>query len=228
MINEIILKIEKVNKHYYGEKKDLHIIKNLDWEVKKGEFVSIVGRSGSGKSTFLNLVGILDQYDSGDIFYEGKNISFLKENQRDFLRNEMLGFVFQFHYLLPEFTAVENVMIPGMLKNKKIKKLREKAVNLLEEVGLAHRLDHKPAELSGGEKQRVAIARALINDPKMILADELTGNLDDETSSHIHEILIKLNKERKQTIVVVTHNDKLANLADKKYLLEEGKLKEVF
>lgn len=220
-----ILKIENLNKKYKEKKNELSIIKDLNWELESGDFVAVLGKSGSGKSTFLNLIGILDKADSGNIFIEEKNVNFLKEHERDKIRNEFLGFVFQFHYLLPEFTALENVMLPA-LANKKLKKseIREKAIKLLNDVELGERLNHKPQELSGGEKQRVAIARALINDPKILLADEPTGNLDVETSEVIHKILQKINTEKNQTIIVVTHSEELASVCKDRVYLKKGKL----
>lgn len=220
-----ILKLEKVNKSYKDNKKSLHIIKDLDLDVKEGEFISILGKSGSGKSTLLNLMCALDSIDSGEIIYAGKKMSEQSDVELTKMRSTMLGFVFQFHYLLPEFTSLENVMLPAMFNNKLNKKeLLEKAKKLLEEVELGHRLNHKPNELSGGEKQRVAIARSLINDPKILFADEPTGNLDEETSEVIHNILRKINKEKNLTIIVVTHSQELASVCDKKIYLKRGKL----
>lgn len=228
MSKDLVLKIEKLNKYYRMNSEELHILRDLELEVERGEFISIIGKSGSGKSTFLNMLGLLDKADSGEIYYGGEKSSDLKEGERDVFRNRKLGFVFQFHYLLPEFTALENVMIPSVLKDKDFKMAKEEAVEILAEMGLAERLNHKPSELSGGEKQRVAIARALINKPEIILADEPTGNLDDETSESVHAILKRINKERKQTVIVVTHSEELSKITEKRYLLKNGKLKEVF
>lgn len=224
-MNNTILSIKNLSKSFKDKKRELKIIENLDWEIKKEDFIAVLGKSGSGKSTFLNLIGILDKADSGEIFIDGKNINNLKEEERDLLRNSFLGFVFQFHYLLPEFTALENVMLPALVsKNADRKKIKIKAMELLESVELGDRYNHKPSELSGGEKQRVAIARALINDPKILLADEPTGNLDSETSEVIHQILHKINKERAQTIIVVTHSEELANVCKERVYLKKGKL----
>lgn len=220
-----ILKIENLCKNYKEKKNKLSIINDLNWELDEGDFVAVLGKSGSGKSTFLNLIGILDKADEGNIFIEGKEINSLKEDERDKMRNELLGFVFQFHYLLPEFTALENVMLPALAKRNEDKvKLKERAIKLLEDVELGERINHKPSELSGGEKQRVAIARALINNPKIILADEPTGNLDVETSEVIHKILKKINEEKKQTIIVVTHSEELASVCKARVYLKKGKL----
>ena len=216
-MNKTILQLKELSKSFKEKKTELKIIDNLSWEVKEQDFIAVLGKSGSGKSTFLNLIGILDKPDSGEIFIENKNINDLKEEERDLLRNRFLGFVFQFHYLLNEFTALENVMIPALIDTKLNKiQLRSKAKELLELVELGHRIDHKPLELSGGEKQRVAIARALINDPNIILADEPTGNLDLETSETISELFKKINEEKQQTIVIVTHSSELAELTQDK------------
>lgn len=223
--NEIVLKMSKINKHYIQKNENLHILKDLDLEVKKGEFISIIGKSGSGKSTLLNLMGILDKPDSGELLINGLDITKAKDTDKDFLKNKNLGFVFQFHYLLHEFTALENVMLPALVNNNKSEKeIKAKAKELLKIVGLEERENHKPTQLSGGEKQRVAIARALINSPKIILADEPTGNLDEETSDMIHNLLTKINKELKQTIIVVTHSKELANITSKILILKKGKL----
>ena len=224
-MSDVILKIEKLNKHYKDKKRDIHILNDLDFEINKGEFVSVLGKSGSGKTTFLNMIGMLDRPDSGDVYYAGQNVSKAHSSKIDLLRNEMLGFIFQFHYLLPEFTALENVMLPGLIGKKKSREeVKKRAAELLIEMQLGDRLDHKPTELSGGEKQRVAIARAMINEPKIILADEPTGNLDEETSEVIHNLLRKICREKNQTIIVVTHSTELANITDKRYHLTKGKL----
>ncbi len=220
-----ILELKKVNKFYKDKNRNLEIIKDLDWQVNQGDFLAVLGKSGSGKSTFLNLIGMLDEPTSGNIIINGKEVSKLNQGERDKMRNEFLGFVFQFHYLLPEFTALENVVMPTLI-NKKVnkKEAEEKAKNLLKEVGLEERIDHKPNELSGGEKQRVAIARALINSPKILLADEPTGNLDEETSEVIHNILRRINEKHNQTIIVVTHSQELANVCRDRVYLKKGKL----
>lgn len=224
-MSETILKIEKLNKRYKDKKRDIQILNDLDFEINKGEFVSVLGKSGSGKTTFLNMIGMLDRPDSGDVYYAGQNVSKAHSSKIDLLRNEMLGFIFQFHYLLPEFSALENVMLPGLIGKKKSREeVKKRATELLTEMKLGDRLDHKPTELSGGEKQRVAIARAMINEPKIILADEPTGNLDEETSEVIHDLLRKICREKKQTIIVVTHSTELASITDKRYHLTKGKL----
>lgn len=224
-INNIVLKMDKINKNYIGENETLHILKDLDLEVRRGEFISIIGKSGSGKSTLLNLIGLLDRPDTGKLYIDGLDITKAKDSEKDLLKNKNLGFVFQFHYLLHEFTALENVMLPALINNTEPKKAIEaRAKELLRVVGLEDRIKHKPTQLSGGEKQRVAIARALINSPKIILADEPTGNLDEETSEMIHSLLRKINKELNQTIIVVTHSKELANITSKILILKKGKL----
>lgn len=222
-----ILKLENVEKKYSGSVEELQIINNLSFSVEEGEFISILGRSGSGKSTLLNIMGLLDRVDGGKIFIGGQEVDKLSEEERDKIKNQMIGFVFQFHYLLPEFTALENVMLPALLNNfdKKLE-IEKRAKELLEKVGLGERENHKPSQLSGGEKQRVAIARALINSPKILLADEPTGNLDEETSEMIFKILKDINKNEKQTIIVVTHSKDLAEISDKQLYLKKGVLVE--
>ena len=223
-----ILELKNVNKHYYGKNETLHIIRDFSLEILEGEFITILGKSGSGKSTLLNLIGLLDKPDDNGVYLEYKDMGLATEKEKNYIKNEKIGFVFQFHYLLPEFTALENVMIPALLKNYLDKeKIQEKAMDLLEKVGLKSRSHHKPSELSGGEKQRVAIARALINSPKLILADEPTGNLDEETSEVIHQLLKKINCEMNQTIIVVTHSKELANISDKSLFLKKGKIESI-
>jgi len=222
-MSKVILKLEKLNKHYKDKKKDLHIIRDLDLEVTEGELVSILGKSGSGKSTLLNLMGLLDKPDTGRIYFDDVEVDNLTGSNIDLIRNEMLGFVFQFHYLLPEFTALENVMMPALAKDfDKKDEIEKRAMKLLEDVELSERAQHKPSELSGGEKQRVAIARALINSPKILLADEPTGNLDEETSEKIHELFHKINTEMNQSIVVVTHSRELAKICHRRLFLKKG------
>ena len=224
MSNEI-LRLENIEKYYSGSVDKLHIIRNLNLSVEEGEFISILGRSGSGKSTLLNVIGLLDKIDDGKIFIDGKEVDVLSDVEKDRLKNKMLGFVFQFHYLLPEFTALENVMLPALIDDFSNKsEIEKRAMELLKSVGLEERVHHKPSQLSGGEKQRVAIARALINSPKILLADEPTGNLDEETSETIFNILRDINKNRKQTIIVVTHSKDLAQISDKKLYLKKGVL----
>lgn len=224
-MNNMIIKLEDVDKFYMETGNKLHILKKLNLEVKRGEFVSILGKSGSGKSTLLNIMGLLDKIDGGKIWIDDKEVSSLNETERNNIKNYFLGFVFQFHYLMSEFTALENVMIPALLNNFKNKtEIEKEAKELLEIVGLAERMKHKPNQLSGGEKQRVAIARAMINKPKLILADEPTGNLDEDTGEMIFSLFRKINKERNQSIVVVTHARDLSQVTDRQIYLKRGVL----
>lgn len=218
-----IMELKNINKFYSETGNKLHILRNLNLEIKEGEFLSILGRSGSGKSTLLNIMGLLDKVDSGEIWIDKKNVSSLSEDERNKIKNNFLGFVFQFHYLLNEFTALENVMIPALLhKFNNKREIENEAKRLLEIVGLGDRLNHKPNQLSGGEKQRVAIARAMINKPAVILADEPTGNLDEETSEIIFSLFKKLNKEFNQTVIVVTHSKELSLITDRQVYLKKG------
>ena len=224
-MNNIIMKLEDIDKFYMETGNKLHILKKLNLEVKRGEFVSILGKSGSGKSTLLNIMGLLDKIDGGRIWIDNKEVSSLNEMERNDIKNHFLGFVFQFHYLMSEFTALENVMIPALLNNFKNKsEIEKEARELLEIVGLAERIKHKPNQLSGGEKQRVAIARAMINKPKLILADEPTGNLDEDTGELIFSLFRKINKEHNQSIVVVTHARDLSQVTDRQIYLKRGVL----
>ena len=224
-MNNIIMKLEDIDKFYMETGNKLHILKKLNLEVKRGEFVSILGKSGSGKSTLLNIMGLLDKIDGGKIWIDNKEVTSLNEMERNNIKNHFLGFVFQFHYLMSEFTALENVMIPALLNNFKNKvEIEKEAKELLEIVGLAERIKHKPNQLSGGEKQRVAIARAMINKPKLILADEPTGNLDEDTGELIFSLFRKINKEHNQSIVVVTHARDLSQVTDRQVYLKRGVL----
>ena len=224
-MNNIIMKLEDIDKFYMETGNKLHILRKLNLEVKRGEFVSILGKSGSGKSTLLNIMGLLDKIDGGKIWIDDKEVSSFNETERNNIKNHFLGFVFQFHYLMSEFTALENVMIPVLLNNFKNKaEIEKEAKELLEIVGLAERMKHKPNQLSGGEKQRVAIARAMINKPKLILADEPTGNLDEDTGELIFSLFRKINKEHNQSIVVVTHARDLSQVTDRQIFLKKGVL----
>ena len=218
-----IIELKNVNKIYKTKVENIHILKNINLAFNKGDFISIQGKSGSGKTSLLNILRLLDEPTDGEIYIGGEKIHYRDEKAKTAIRNEKIGFVFQFHYLLNEFTALENVMMPALInKNMNKNGIKKKAKELLALVGLAKRTKHKPMELSGGEKQRVAIARAMINDPDIILADEPTGNLDTETSNLINELFMKINKERNQSIIIVTHSLELANLATYKYKIENG------
>ncbi len=200
----------------------LKVLKGIDLEVKKGEVVSIVGASGAGKSTLLHILGTLDNPDSGSIKLNDINPLNLRPNQLSRFRNEHIGFVFQFHNLLPEFTSLENVCIPGYIGERNDKEVVKEATALLDKLGLHERLTHKPSELSGGELQRIAVARALINNPEIILADEPSGNLDSKNARELHELFFKLRDDMGQTFVIVTHNEELATMADRVLEIKDG------
>lgn len=201
---------------------DLKVLKGVDVHIQPSEVVSIVGSSGAGKTTLLTILGTLDKASSGEILFDGTNITSLNEKKLAAFRNQYIGFVFQFHHLLPEFTALENICIPAFINKVSKKEAEIKAMELLDLLGLKERSNHKPSELSGGEQQRIAVARALINNPKVIFADEPSGNLDSENAQNLHQLFFKLRDELKQTIVVVTHNEILANMADRKLVMKDG------
>jgi lipoprotein-releasing system ATP-binding protein len=211
--------IGKNIKKQYGP---LEVLKGVDVHIEVSEVVSIVGSSGAGKTTLLTILGTLDKASSGTILFNGVDITSLSEKKLAAFRNQHIGFVFQFHHLLPEFTALENVCIPAFINKTSKKEAELKATELLDLLGLKHRAGHKPSELSGGEQQRVAVARALINNPKVIFADEPSGNLDSENAQNLHRLFFKLRDELKQTIVVVTHNETLADMADRKLTMKDG------
>ena len=201
---------------------DLQVLKGIDLSINEKEIVSIVGKSGAGKTTLLQLLGTLEKPSSGDILIQGENISKLQEKELASFRNKSIGFVFQFHHLLPEFTAFENVCLPGFIGKQHKKIVAERSNFLLNTLGLENRINHRPNELSGGEQQRVSIARALMNNPKIILADEPSGNLDSKTADEIHDLFFKLREDHGLTFVIVTHNQKLADLADRKITMHDG------
>lgn len=204
---------------YYG---DLQVLKGVDVEIFENEVVSIVGASGAGKSTLLHILGTLDHADKGEVWIGNTSISKLKGDKLADFRNAQIGFIFQFHNLLPEFTAEENIIIPGLIAQKSDTLLRKRASELAELLGFSGRLDHKPSELSGGEQQRVAVARALINDPKIIFADEPSGNLDSHNAQALHELFFTLRENFGQTFVIVTHNQELAKMADRTLTMQDG------
>ncbi|WP_066838610.1 ABC transporter ATP-binding protein [Rufibacter ruber] len=203
----------------YGK---LPVLKGIDLTIGEAEVVSIVGASGAGKSTLLHLLGTLDAPDAGDVYLHGQKISGMSNKEVARFRNRNIGFIFQFHNLLPEFTALENVCLPGFLADRPEKEVEQRAKELLEMLGLGHRLDHKPSEMSGGEQQRTAVARALINSPKLIFADEPSGNLDSKNADELHQIFFKLRQDLGQTFVLVTHNPALADMADRKLTMKDG------
>lgn len=217
--------IKATNIHkYYG---DLHVLKGVDLNIQKGEIVSIVGASGAGKTTLLQILGTLDRASSKEkstLHVSNVDIIGLTDRHLAKFRNEHIGFIFQFHQLLPEFTALENVCLPAFIKNTSKEKAEKQAKELLDFLGLSQRYHHKPGELSGGEQQRVAVARALINNPELIFADEPSGNLDSESAENLHNLFFQLRDEFGQTFVIVTHNDELADMADRKLVMVDGKI----
>ena len=208
-------------KKSYG---NLQILKGVDLDVKRGEIITIIGASGAGKSTLLHVIGTLDQPDHGTVRLNNVDVHTLSSKKMSAFRNEQIGFIFQFHHLLPEFTALENICIPAFIAGKSKKDAENKAFELLELLGLSDRANHKPSEMSGGEQQRVAVARAMVNDPAIILADEPSGNLDSNNAENLHHLFVNLRDTLNQTFVIVTHNENLANLADRKVLMKDGQI----
>lgn len=211
-------------KHIYKKYGTVAVLKGVDIEIAKGEVVAIVGPSGSGKSTLLHILGTLDKPDSGSVQMNNILINGLEGNKLAAFRNKHIGFVFQFHHLLPEFSAIENVCIPGWLAGRKKEEVKKEAEKLLSMLGLSHRLENKPNEMSGGEQQRVAVARALINNPDIVFADEPTGNLDSANAKELHEIFFNLREKFQQTFLIVTHNEELAKLSDRILYMKDGKI----
>lgn len=221
----IIIKTDSLIKEYrVSKEKSLRVLDRISISINEGEVVSIVGPSGAGKSTLLHIIGTLDKPTSGEVTIDGQNVFALGGNELSRFRNTKIGFIFQFHHLLPEFSALENVCIAAMISGKSLKSVEERASQVLSEVGLGDRLHHKPSELSGGEAQRVAVARALINSPKIILADEPTGNLDSHNSDEVIKIMLDLREKYKQTFVIVTHNEKFAVSANRMLKMSDGKI----
>jgi len=208
-------------KKSYG---NLQILKGVDLDVKRGEIITIIGASGAGKSTLLHVIGTLDQPDHGTVRLNNVDVHTLSSKKMSAFRNEQIGFIFQFHHLLPEFTALENICIPAFIAGKSKNDAENKAFELLELLGLSDRANHKPSEMSGGEQQRVAVARAMVNDPAIILADEPSGNLDSNNAENLHHLFFNLRDTLNQTFVIVTHNENLANLADRKVLMKDGQI----
>lgn len=220
-----MLEASDIHKYYSNGKEGLHVLKGVSLKVMEGEIVAIVGPSGAGKSTLLHILGGLDKPTKGEVLFEGKSLRQALDKELSCIRNEQIGFVFQFYHLMAEFNALENVLLPALIgKGRKPQDRCKMAADLLEAAGLGKRAGHLPSELSGGEQQRVAIARALINEPKLLLCDEPTGNLDSENGKQICQLLKSLNKEKKMTMVMVTHNLDVAHMASKVYNLIDGKL----
>ena len=211
-------------KNIFYSYENLNVLKGINLEIEKGEFVSIVGASGAGKTTLLNILGTLDKIDDGSLYINQQNISTFTEKEISKFRNQEIGFVFQFHNLLNEFTALENICMPAYLNGTNKQIAEKKGLELLDLLDLSNRSKHKPNELSGGEQQRVAVARALINTPSILLADEPSGNLDSNNANELHQLFLKLNKEKSQTIIVSTHNNDLAKLGDRTLKIRDGKL----
>jgi len=217
-----IISLEAVSKKFNGKTATIEILKESNFKIHQGETMAVVGSSGIGKSTLLNIIGTLDKPDSGRLFFQGQDLFSFGDEKLALFRNSRIGFVFQFHYLLQGLTAVENVMIPGLIARKNKKTIENHALNMLERVGLGSRCTHRVEDLSGGEQQRVAIARALVMKPDLLLADEPTGNLDQKNSDSVHNLLNDLNKELGMTIMIVTHNTKLAQMMERKVTLHNG------
>ncbi|MRG48222.1 ATP-binding cassette domain-containing protein [Chitinophaga sp. SYP-B3965] len=215
-----MLTARNVTKNY----SNLQVLQGVDISVSKGEIVTIVGSSGAGKSTLLHILGTLDSPTNGEIFINDVQTSSLKGNRLADFRNRHIGFIFQFHHLLPEFTALENVCIPGYIAGARKSAVKERAAFLLETLGLKDRMEHRPKELSGGEQQRVAVARALINNPAVIMADEPTGNLDSHNARELHQLFLQLRDQFEQTFIIVTHNEELATLSDRQLVMKDGKI----
>jgi lipoprotein-releasing system ATP-binding protein len=213
-----MISVKNVEKSY----DTLQVLRGVNLDIAQGEIVAIVGKSGAGKSTLLHILGTLDRADKGEVVINGKDISKLNNSQLADFRNKNLGFIFQFHHLLPEFSALENVIMPALIGGGSESKAKKRATELLDYLGLSARLTHKPNELSGGEAQRVAVARALMNNPAVVFADEPTGNLDSASSKDLHDLLFKLRDDFKQTFVIVTHNDELAHLSDRILTMQDG------
>ncbi|MEM1319760.1 MAG: ABC transporter ATP-binding protein [Bacteroidota bacterium] len=215
-----MIKASNIHKSYGS----LHVLKGVNLEVGKGEIVSIVGKSGAGKSTLLHILGTLDRADGGELLIDSTKANALSQKQLAVFRNTHIGFIFQFHHLLPEFTALENVCIPAFIGGQSEPQARARAKELLNYLGLSERSTHKPTELSGGEQQRVAVARALMNKPAIVFADEPSGNLDSASSQELHQLLFRLRDDFQQTFIIVTHNQELANMSDRILVMEDGQL----
>jgi lipoprotein-releasing system ATP-binding protein len=220
----MILQGKNLHKYYNSNHAKLHVLRGIDIQVNKGEFVSILGASGAGKSTLLHFLAGLDKPNEGEVLLNGQNIYTMKDNKRALLRNKDIGVVFQFYHLLPEFSAQDNIMLPALIAGVRVSSARAKAEQLLAEIGLTNRKEHKPSALSGGEQQRIAIARALINSPQLLLCDEPTGNLDSHTGQTICELLLKLNKNLNITIVVATHSKVIVDMSSRTLIIKDGKI----
>ncbi len=219
-----LMSLQNVSKNFYSKASKIEILNKACFEIFKGETIAVTGSSGIGKSTLLNLIGTLDKPDEGNFFFKNNDLSLYSDEKLASFRNLKIGFVFQFHYLLQGFSAQENVMMPGLIASKNKKKVEKSALNMLERVGLLSRSSHRVEDLSGGEQQRVALARALVMNPEILLADEPTGNLDQANSKSMHDLIEQLNRELGMTVIVVTHNNKLARMMKKNVTIKEGKI----
>ncbi|MBN8588562.1 MAG: ABC transporter ATP-binding protein [Rhodothermia bacterium] len=217
-----LIDVEQLTRHYQTQGGVLEVLKGVSFSVSQGEVVAVVGQSGAGKSTLLHILGTLDRPTSGQVRFNGEDVFAQKEEELARFRNKRIGFVFQFHHLLPEFTALENVAMPALIRNKSMVQVEARAKELMALLGLKYRSTHRPGQLSGGEQQRVAMARALMNEPDLILADEPTGNLDIRTAATLHEEIVRLSREMNQTFIIVTHNPALAQMADRVLRMEDG------
>ena len=223
-MGEIILQAKNIDKSFSNGKTKLSVLKNFSLDVEVGQIITIMGQSGSGKTTALNILGTLDQADAGELTINGTQVHDMNETELSTIRNRDIGFVFQFHHLLPEFSAIENILMPTWINGEDDR--RDRALDLIEKMGLSERKDHFPSQLSGGERSRVAVARALMNKPKLVLADEPTGNLDEKNANKLIDLLVKINKDFRQAIVLTTHNPKIARIGHKQFFLENGSLSE--
>jgi lipoprotein-releasing system ATP-binding protein len=226
-LQEPLITLEQISKIFQSKTAEIEILNHADFTIYKGETIAITGPSGIGKSTLLNIIGTIDRPDTGQVLFNRQNLLSLSQDRLAMFRNSKIGFVFQFHYLLQGFSALENVMIPGLIACQNKKKVEKDALSMLERVGLSLRISHRVEDLSGGEQQRVALARALVMGPEILLADEPTGNLDQKNSDSVHSLMAELNKELGMTVVVVTHNSKLAQMMEKNVTLIDGKVKPV-
>jgi lipoprotein-releasing system ATP-binding protein len=223
-MGEIILQAKNIDKSFSNGKTKLSVLKNFSLDVEVGQIITIMGQSGSGKTTALNILGTLDQADAGELTINGTQVHDMNETELSTIRNRDIGFVFQFHHLLPEFSAIENILMPTWING--VDDRRDRALDLIEKMGLSEKKDHFPSQLSGGERSRVAVARALMNKPKLVLADEPTGNLDEKNANKLIDLLGKINKDFHQAIVLTTHNPKIARIGHKQFFLENGSLSE--
>ena len=220
-----MIEVRELKKSFFLPAGEVKVLSGIDLSISRGEMLAIVGVSGAGKSTLLHIMGTLDEPTSGNVLYENKDVFSLDDYSLAGFRNKSIGFVFQFHHLLPEFTAIENVLMPGLINMSGYKEIKERAEMLLGELGLSERKNHRPGELSGGEQQRVAVARALINEPKVVLADEPTGNLDTHTGEELFKLLLRLNEKKRITFVIVTHNESLSRQCHRVLEMVDGKFR---